>query len=113
MSHLLDFKLKPRTLSNVKLDAVPTKLSSTSYNFQPPVMFFSCFTLVFTSVDIISHKFLELHLTLSEKKKAVLKSTSLYIVLDKNMNSRINKAQSKKKKKNQKKKKKNPKKKFI
>ena len=92
MSHLLDFKLKPRTPSNVKLDAIPTKISGTSYNFQPPVMFFSCFTLVFTSVDIIFHKFLELHLTLSEKKKVLLKSMSLYILFDKNMNSRINKA---------------------
>ena len=35
---------------------------------QPPDLYFLLFLLTFTSADIIFHKFLELHSTLSEKK---------------------------------------------
>ena len=36
------------------------------------IFYFFCFTLAFTSADIICHRFLELHSTLSEKKIFVI-----------------------------------------
>ena len=70
-------------MDNVKLDGIPANTKETFfyivfqvfkvllikiYKTQPPQLFISfCSKLVFTSGDIIFHKFLELHSTLSKK----------------------------------------------
>ena len=70
-------------MDNIKIDGTPTKIKmhpflhciSRFLKVHPKQIykistrsFISCFTLVFTSADIIFHKYLELHSILSEKK---------------------------------------------
>ena len=55
---------------NIKMDGMPTKITLFLYciRYTATRSFISCcFILAFTSADIIFHKFLELHSTLSEK----------------------------------------------